>query len=165
MILNLKKINFDTIKVPFLKKMEISKDGDIKSYWTRFHLVKKTINTLLVTCMMITPLHKMLSKMSAYVKSYDGQTKWMYFLIGDDDLLEKYNTIWDKVIAHIKKEFDRKPVYHKNFLKTKIKSYGDKVTDFYNKEIPNVDPNHTCLAVISLDSALKKDENYYLQLF
>ena len=32
----------------------------------------------------------MLPKTSA---SYDGQTKWMYFLIGDDDLLEKYNTI------------------------------------------------------------------------
>ena len=28
-----------------------------------------------------------------------------------------------------------------------------------------MDPNHTCLAVISLDSALKKDENYHLQVF
>ena len=34
-----------------------------------------------------------LSKTSAYVKSYDGQTKWNYFLIEDDDLFEKYNTI------------------------------------------------------------------------
>ena len=25
--------------------------------------------------------------------------------------------------------------------------------------------NHACLAVISLDSALKKDENYYMQVF
>ena len=28
-----------------------------------------------------------------------------------------------------------------------------------------VDSNHTCLAVISLDFVLKKDENYYLQAF
>ena len=49
----------------------------------------------------------------AYVKIYDGQTKQMYFLIEDDDLLEKYNTIWDKVSADIKKEFDSKPVYNK----------------------------------------------------
>ena len=42
-------------------------------------------------------------KTSAYGKSYDGQTKWMYFLIEDDDLLEKFNTIWDKVSADIKK--------------------------------------------------------------
>ena len=45
----------------------------------------------------------MLPKTSAYAKSYDGQTKWMYNLIEDDDLLEKYNTIWDKVCADIKK--------------------------------------------------------------
>ena len=37
----------------------------------------------------ITPLHTMLPKTSAYVKSYDGQTKWMYFLIEDDDLIRK----------------------------------------------------------------------------
>ena len=30
----------------------------------------------------------MLPKTSAYVKGYDGKTKWMYFLIEDDDLLK-----------------------------------------------------------------------------
>ena len=49
------------------------------------------------------PLPIMLPKTSTYVKSYDGQTKWMYFLIEDDGLLEKYNTIWDKVSTDIKK--------------------------------------------------------------
>ena len=48
-------------------------------------------------------LHIMLPKTSTYVKSYDRQTKLMYFLIEGDDLLEKFNTIWDKVSADIKK--------------------------------------------------------------
>ena len=48
---------------------------------------KKTISTLLVTCMMVTPLNIMLPKTSAYVKRYNGQTKWMDFLIEDDDLM------------------------------------------------------------------------------
>ena len=78
------------------------------------------------------------------------------FLIEDDDLCEKFNTIRDKVSSDIKKEFDSEPVYNQIFLKTKIKSYGDDVTNFYDKEIPKVNSNHTCLAVISLDSALKK---------
>ena len=86
-------------------------------------------------------------------------------MIEDDDLLEKYNTIWDKVSADIKSELDSEPVYNKEFLKTKIKSYGDEVTDFYDKEIPKVGSNHSCLAVISLDSALKNDDNYYPQVF
>ena len=62
----------------------------------------------------------MLPKTSAYVKIYDGQTKWMYFLIEDDDLLEKYKTVWDKVSADMEKEFDREVVYDKKFLKIKI---------------------------------------------
>ena len=45
----------------------------------------------------------MLSKISTYVKSYDRETKWMHFLIEDGDLLEKYNTICDKVSSDIKK--------------------------------------------------------------
>ena len=89
----------------------------------------------------------------------------MNFLNENDDLLEKYNTIWDRVNVDIKKEFDSKPVYNKNFSKTKIKSHSNEVTDFYDKEIPKVDSNHTCLAVISLDSALNKDGNYYPQAF
>ena len=33
------------------------------------------------------------------------------------------------------KKFDSEPVYNKNILKTKLKSHGDEVTDFYDKEI------------------------------
>ena len=63
----------------------------------------------------VKSLHIMLPKTTAYVKSYDGQTKWVYILIEVDDLLEKYNTIWDKVSADIKKEFDSEPVCNKKF--------------------------------------------------
>ena len=53
----------------------------------------------------------------------------------------------------------------KKILKTKIKSDGDEVTDFYDKKLPKMDSNHICLAVISLDSALKKNDNYHWQVF
>ena len=49
------------------------------------------------------PLHIIVPKASTYVKSYDGQTKLLYFCIEDDGLWEKPNTIWDKVSADIKK--------------------------------------------------------------
>ena len=50
-------------------------------------------------------------------------------------------------------------------MKTKLKFHSNKDTDFYNKEILKLNSNHTCLAVFSLDSALKKDYSYYLQEF
>ena len=65
--------------------------------------------------------------------------KWVK--IEDDDLLEKYNTIWDKFSTDIKK-VDSEPAYNKKLLKAKIKSHGDEVTVFYDKEIPKVDSNH-----------------------
>ena len=37
----------------------------------------------------------------------------MLTAINNDDLLEKYSTIWDKASADIKKEFDSEPVYNK----------------------------------------------------
>ena len=44
----------------------------------------------------------------------------------------------------IKKEFDNETVYNKEYLKTEIKSHGNEVTDFYDKEISRVDSNRTC---------------------
>ena len=38
----------------------------------------------------IKPSRIMLPKTSAYIRSYGGETKWMNFLIKDDNLLKKY---------------------------------------------------------------------------
>ena len=98
----------------------------------------------------------MLSKTRAHVKSYDDQTKWITFLIEDDDLLEKYNILWDKVTSDVKREFDSELLYKKSLLKTKIKSYGYKAADFQDKKMPKIGSNHTYLAVINSDSTHKE---------
>ena len=64
----------------------------------------------------------------------------------------------------LKKDFDSKFVYNNFFLKTKINSCLDKTTDFHGKEVSKVGSNYNCLAVISLDSALKEEGIYYPQL-
>ena len=66
----------------------------------------------------------MLPKTSAYVKSYDGEIKWIYFFIEDEELLETYNNIWNEIRSSITKELDCEPINSKKFLKTKIMSYG-----------------------------------------
>ena len=49
-------------------------------------------------------------------------------------------------------------------MKIIIKLHSDKVTNIYGKRIPKVNSNHTCLVIISLDSALNKDGNYFIQV-
>ena len=74
--------------------------------------------------------------MRVYRKAFD-ETKYMSFLIKDNELLEKYNEIWKKLENIIKKEFDSEPVYNEKYLKAKIKSYNGKInTNFHNNEIP-----------------------------
>ena len=77
------------------------------------YILKKTLSALLiinVNVNKVKPLNIMLPKTRVYVKSYDGQTKWFYFLIEDDGLVKIYSTISDKVSVDIKKEFDNEPV-------------------------------------------------------
>ena len=76
----------------------------------------------------------MLPKTSAYVKNYSEQTKQKYFLTEDNDLLEEYHTIWDKVSDDMEKEFDSDPVYNKNYLKTKINLMVMKLQIFMIKD-------------------------------
>ena len=65
------------------------------------------------------------------------KTKYMFFLIKDEKLLEKYNQIWKKVSNIIKKEFDSNPEYNEKYIKTKTKSYNRKInTNFHNNKIP-----------------------------
>ena len=44
----------------------------------------------------------------------------MSFLIKDNELLKKYNKIWDKVCNTIKKGFDSELVYNEKYVKNKI---------------------------------------------
>ena len=63
-------------------------------------MVKKDLNILLAE--KIRPLCIFLPKMSAYRKDFD-ETKYMSFLIKDDELLEKYYAIWEKIKVVSKK--------------------------------------------------------------
>ena len=67
--------------------------------------------------------------MSTYVKSY-GETKWIYFLI--EDLLRKYDSIWDKVSADIKTELDSESVYNSLFF---FLFFFEKKVQLYLKHI------------------------------
>ena len=47
------------------------------------------------------------------------------------------------------------------FFFWKKKLDGDEATDSHEKNVVKLDSNHTCLAIMSLKSAIEKDENSY----
>ena len=102
--------------------------------------------------------------MTAYRKDFD-ETKCMAFLI-KDELLEKNNEIWEKVKDNFNREFDSKPVYNKQYLKVKIKSYNWKInTNFHSNKIPKEDFRYICLSKVLLNSDFRTGKNFYPQVF
>ena len=90
----------------------------------------------------------------------------MYFLIKDDELLEEYNKIWDKVNNSIKKGFNSEPVYNEKYLKTKMESYEGKIsTNSHNDKLPKEGSQCICLLVIIIDSVFRTGKNSYPQVF
>ena len=90
----------------------------------------------------------------------------MSFKATDNRLLKNYTKIWGKVSSIMNVKFDSEPVYGDNdkYIKTKIKSYGDKVnTNFQGKKVPKENASYKCLSLIMLDSVIGADKKYYPQ--
>ena len=76
------------------------------------------------------PLCIMLSKVSGYRKSFN-ETKYMYLVIKNDDFLEKYNKLCDKVSNTTKKSYDSETVYNEKLVKNKTNVTKEKLAQFF----------------------------------
>ena len=87
----------------------------------------------------IGPLVLIMPKMSGYVKTFkvkegykDKNNRLMSFRTDDEELSEKYKAIWTKIEDLKNIKLDALPVYDGRYIKTKIRTYGDKVyTSFH----------------------------------
>ena len=101
--------------------------------------------------------------MIEYVKCFDSN-KTMSFKVIDKKLLKKYKKVWERVSSLMIIELDSKPVSGDNdkYIKTKIKSYGDKINKiFQSKKVPKENASYKCLSSISVDSVIKVNKKYY----
>ena len=68
----------------------------------------------------IKPLCITLSQMSGYIKYFENDGKNMSFLIKNDEVLEKYDKIWDIIKDILGTEFHSEPVYEYKYLCKRI---------------------------------------------
>ena len=115
------------------------------------------------------PLVLIMPKMSGYVKRFkvkEENNKLMSFPIDDEKLLEKYKAIWTKIEDLKNIKLNTLPVYDDRYIKTKIRTFGDKVdTNFRSLNVPEDDIKCESFTVISIDSLLVYDKKYYLQVY
>ena len=66
----------------------------------------------------------------------------------------------------IKKEFDSKPMYDDQYIRTKIKIYNSMInTNFHSNKIPEDNECCSWISVILLYSVVFIDINFYPQIF
>ena len=117
----------------------------------------------------IRPLVLIMRKMSGDFKTFkfkEGDNKLASFRIDDEKLLEKYKAIWTKIEDLKNIKLKALPVYDDRYIKTKIRTFGDKVyTDFPVAYMLEDDIESESFTVISIDSLLVYDSKYYLQVY
>ena len=90
----------------------------------------------------VKPLCIILPKMSGYIKYFENGGKNMSFMVKNDDVLEKYNKIWDKTKNKLNIEFHSAPVYDKKYIKNKVKEFDRVIkTKFLSNKIPKENKN------------------------
>ena len=86
-----------------------------------------------------------------------------FFLVYDQEVLNKYNKIWDKIKDSFGKRLDSEPVYNDKYIKTKISLYS---INFYDNKMLIEKKRYICLFVILLDSIFANlHKEYYSQIF
>ena len=104
-------------------------------------------------------------RMIEYVRHFDSN-KTMSFKIIGNKVLKSYSKIYERVSSLLHIEFHNEPIYGNNhqYIKTKVKSYGDKVnTNFQVNKILKENASYKSLSLIILDSVTRVNKDYYPQ--
>ena len=80
----------------------------------------------------------------------------MSFLIKDDDVLDKYNKICDKIKNKLNIKFHSMPVYYETYIKAKVREFNGVIkTTFSADKVPKGNMHYTCTACITIDSVMR----------
>ena len=66
----------------------------------------------------------MLPQMTGYIKYFENGRKNMFFAIKEDDVLDEYNEIWEKIKKKINIKFRSMPIYDEKYIKAKVKQFN-----------------------------------------
>ena len=83
----------------------------------------------------------------------------MSFVIKDDNVLNKYNIIWDQIKEKVIIKFHSMPVYDETYIKAKAREFDGKIkTNFLGDEVPKENMYYPCTACITIDSVMRMDK-------
>ena len=80
-------------------------------------LVTKKVKLVKLVCII-------LPQISGYTKYFENSGKDMSLVIKDDDAIDKYNEIWDKIKNKLNIKFHSMSVYDEKYIKAKVQEFN-----------------------------------------
>ena len=114
----------------------------------------------------VKPLCIILPQMNGYIKYFENGGKNMSFLIKDEEMLDKYEQIWDVIKNKLSIKFHSEPVYDETYIKAKVREFDSKIkTNFLGNDVPKENMHYTCIACITIDSVMRIDKKNHPQVY
>ena len=87
-------------------------------------------------------------------------------MIKDDEVWDKYDTIWDVIKDKLGIKFHSEPFYEYKYLKAKVREFDAVIKkNFLNNGIPKENMYYSCIACITIDSVINFNEKNYPQVY
>ena len=79
-------------------------------------------------------------------------------MVKDDNVLDKYNKIWDKIKEKLNIKFHSMPVYDKTYIKAKVREFDSKIkTNLLGDRVAKENMHCTCIACVTINSVMRMD--------
>ena len=113
----------------------------------------------------VKPLCIILPQMTGSIKYFEKEEKNMSFVIKDDDVLDKYNEISDKIKEALSIKFHSTRVYDEKYIKAKVREFSGVIkTNILVGKIPKGSMHYTCIACITIDFVMRTEKKKYPQV-
>ena len=114
----------------------------------------------------VKPLCIILPQMNRYIKYFENGGKNMSFMIKDDKVWDKYDKIWNVIKDKLGIKFQSELVYEYKYLRVKVREFNGVIkTNFLSNGVLKENMHYTCIACITIDSAMRMDKKYFPQVY
>ena len=87
-------------------------------------------------------------------------------MVKDDNVLDKYNKIWNKIKEKLSIKFHSMPVYDETYIKAKVRKFDNKIkTNFLGDGVPKENMHYASIASITIKSVMRMDKKNHLQVY
>ena len=100
--------------------------------------------------------------MSGFIKYFNNVSKNLSFMIKDARVLIKHSEIWGKIKELLGIKLHSEAIYDKKYIKSKLSSFNGEIhTTIWGNKISKEGIHYTSLAVIIIDSIIKRNKEYF----